>query len=431
MKNTAMQQRVAAAPGWPLRYRIIGLCVLSALISFMDRVSVSVAIIPMAADFGWDHATSGMVLSAFFVGYVSTQVVGGWLAYRHGTRIVLGCAVLLWSLFTFLTPLAAGLSLFALLAVRIGMGAGEGVGFPAAYHLFAHWVPAQERTRAVTLLGGAVPLGTVIALMLAPWIAANWGWQAIFYTFGGLGLIWFFAWHRAVTDTPKEHPRITAEELSHIREGTVPPAAGEPIPWRLLLSSKANWAIIINSFCHAWGFYVLLAWLPTYFHQVLDIRLADLGPYTMLPYATMAVTTVLGGSFADGLLRKGFSVTFVRKLMQSLGMFGPAFFLILLSGDIRSPLHALVLLCCTLGVTALAYAGYCANQLDIGPRYAGVLLGISNTASQIPGIIGVALTGFIVDATGSWSSVFLIAAGVYVVGGVVWLLMATGERVFE
>jgi len=159
--------------------------------------------------------------------------------------------------------------------------------------------------------------------------------------------------------------------------------------------------------------------------------MADLGPYTMLPYVTMIVMTVLGGVFADSLLRKGFSVTFVRKLMQSLGMLGPAFFLILLSGSIPSPLHALVLLCCTLGLTALAYSGYAVNQLDIGPRYAGVLLGISNTASQIPGIVGVSLTGIIVDATGSWSAVFLIAAGVYVVGAVVWLLMATGERVFE
>jgi len=421
----------SAAKCWPRRYRVIGLCALSALISFMDRVSVSVSIIPMAGDFGWNHATSGMVLSAFFVGYVATQILGGWLAFRYGAKVVLGYAVLLWSLFTFLTPPAAALSIYALFAARIGMGAGEGVGFPAAYQLFAHWVPALERTRAVTLLGGAVPLGTVIALLLAPWIVVNWGWQAIFYAFGGLGLVWFVAWRYEVTDTPGQHPRITAAELSYICENTVPPSPKEPIPWRLLLSSKANWAIIINSFCHAWGFYVILAWLPTYFHQVLNIRMADLGPYTMLPYVTMIVMTVLGGVFADSLLRKGFSVTFVRKLMQSLGMLGPAFFLILLSGSIPSPLHALVLLCCTLGLTALAYSGYAVNQLDIGPRYAGVLLGISNTASQIPGIVGVSLTGIIVDATGSWSAVFLIAAGVYVVGAVVWLLMATGERVFE
>jgi ACS family sodium-dependent inorganic phosphate cotransporter len=385
----------------------------------------------MAGDFRWSHAIAGMVLSAFFVGYLATQILGGWLAHQYGGKLVLGYAVMLWSLFTFLTPLAAATSLYALLITRIGMGVGEGVAFPAIYSLYARWVPAQERATAVSLTGGAIPTGIAIALILAPWIAVRFGWAAIFYIFGALGLMWYALWRYEATDSPADHPRIAATELSLIRESTSPSAAKEPIPWKLLLSKKPVWAIIINHFCSDWGFYVILSWLPTYFHQALNIRLADIGPYAALPYVIMSVTMIVGGRIADGLLRNGFSVTFVRKLMQTAASIGPAVFLLVLSRGVHSPLHALVLMCCTLGFASLAYSGALVNHLDIGPRYAGVLLGLSNTAAQIPGIVGVTLTGFIIDATGSWSAVFLIAAAVYVFGAAVWLVAATGDRVFK
>ncbi|MFT7651062.1 MAG: ACS family sodium-dependent inorganic phosphate cotransporter, partial [Candidatus Azotimanducaceae bacterium] len=135
---------VANSSGWPARYTIILLAALAVFICYMDRVIISIAIIPMASDFNWSPEEQGRVLSSFFVGYLLTQVAGGWLAERYGGKIVLGTGVVFWSLFTMLTPVAAAGGLTALLVTRVIMGVGEGITFPSIYAMFGRWVPETE-----------------------------------------------------------------------------------------------------------------------------------------------------------------------------------------------------------------------------------------------------------------------------------------------
>jgi ACS family sodium-dependent inorganic phosphate cotransporter len=415
---------------WPRRFMLVVLCFLSTFICYIDRVNISVAIIPMADEFGWDQTTRGIVLSSFFYGYLATQVLGGWLADRFGGKIVLGLGVVWWSVFTLLTPPAAYVSLAALCLARVGMGLGEGVAFPAIHNLYARWVPVHERARSVALNASGIPLGTVAALLLTPALVVAWGWPAVFYACSILGFVWYAVWHFAVTPTPETHPTIHTSELQFLREHVPPVPQNERIPWGVLLTKAPVWAIIINHFCSNWGFYVILTWLPTYFHQALGVDIVQVGVYTILPWLVMFLMANVAGWTADHLLQQGFSLTSVRKLMQSIGFLGAAVFLTMV-GRVSTPTEAIVYMSCTLGLGSFALSGFGVNHLDIGPRYAGILLGFSNTAGTIPGIVGVTLTGLILDATGSWSLVFLISAGVYVLGLLVWLLFATGERVFE
>lgn len=415
---------------WPRRFILIGLCFFSTFICYIDRVNMSVAIIPMAEEFQWDQTTRGIVLSSFFYGYLATQVLGGWLADRYGGKVILGFGVLWWSIFTLLTPPAAAVSLTVLFIARVGMGLGEGVAFPAIYNLFARWAPVHERARFVALNTSGIPLGTVGALFLTPLIVLAWGWQWVFYLFGLLGFIWFLSWYFFATDSPETHPTIHATEMQFIRDNRPPVPKNERTPWGPLLSKAPTWAIIINHFCSNWGFYVILTWLPTYFKQALGVDMSKVGIYTVLPWLVMFIMGNIAGWAADMLLKRGFSVTFVRKLMQSIGFFGAATFVSLVGFATTVP-QAVTFMCGGLGLGAFALSGFGVNHLDIGPRYAGILLGFSNTAGTIPGIIGVTLTGMILDATGSWQLVFLISAGIYVFGAIVWLLFSTGERVFE
>jgi MFS family permease len=142
---------------WPRRYNVVLLSTLAVFVCYIDRVNISVAIIPMAADLDWGMRTQGMVLSSFFVGYLLLQIVGGLLADRFGGKVVLGVGVLLWSLFTILTPPAASIGLGLLLATRILMGMGEAVTFPSIYSLYSRWVPITERSRAVGLANSGIP----------------------------------------------------------------------------------------------------------------------------------------------------------------------------------------------------------------------------------------------------------------------------------
>ena len=148
----------AASPRWPKRSTLIALCAAAVFICYVDRVNISLAIGRMASDFGWNKTTSGLVMSSFFIGYLLTQIPGGWLAGRFGGKPVLAGGVLLWSLFTLLTPPAAFAGFATLIAARIVMGFGEGVTFPAIYALFARWVPPAQRSRAVGLVFSAIPL---------------------------------------------------------------------------------------------------------------------------------------------------------------------------------------------------------------------------------------------------------------------------------
>jgi len=415
---------------WPRRYTTIGLCFCATFICYIDRVNMSVAVIPMAEQFGWDQTVRGFVLSSFFIGYMATQVLGGFLSDRFGGKIVLGMGVLLWSAFTLLTPPAAMLGLTMLLLARIGMGLGEGVAFPSIYTLFARWVPASERTRAIGLNFSGIPLGTVAALLLTPLIVARFGWEWAFYSFGILGFIWYVFWHTRVSRSPETHPTISKRELEHIQADLGAPPPPVAIPWRLLLSKAPIWAIIVNHFCVNWGNYVILSWLPTYVVQELNVDIASVGLYTVIPFIASFVFINVAGWVADRLMQTRLSITAVRKVMQTIGCAGPALFLILI-GSVTTAEGAIALMACVMGLAAFAMGGFGVNHLDVAPRYAGVLMGISNTAGTLPGIVGVVATGFILDATGSWAIVFGTAAGVYLFGLAIWLLFATGEKIVD
>lgn len=420
----------APAGYWSRRWILVSGCFLAIFVCYIDRVNISYAILPMAAEYGWDTATQGWVLSSFFVGYLATQLLGGWWAAHIGGRALLTFGVLWWSLFTILTPLAASFSFGALIGARIGMGLGEGVAFPAIYQLLGRWIPPHERARAAALNGSGIPLGTVAATLLTPWLVGSFGWPAVFHACGAVGLLWYAFWHFTSSERLEDAPGIHPSEIAYIRAHTATAIVKPVVPWGRIFRSSAVWALVFNHFCANWGFYVILSWLPRYFADVHGLDLKGAGYASLLPWVVMFAMTNVGAQLADGLLKRGRSVTFVRKLMQSIGFFGAAAALLAIGQAHTVPL-AIGLMCVALGLGSFALSGFGSNHLDIAPRYAGALMGLSNTAGTLPGVIGVAVTGYILAATGSWPLVLGIAAGLYVAGGIVWLIFSTGEKLFD
>lgn len=403
------------------------LCFFSTLICYIDRVNISVAIIPMAEHFGWSDTQRGLVLSSFFVGYLVTQVAGGSLAARFGGKMVLGFGVLWWSLFTLLTPLSAVASFPMLIATRILMGVGEGVAFPATYNLLGRWVPLKERSRAAAFNLSAISMGTLLAVSTTPFIILAFGWEAVFYLFGATGFIWALFWWPLAGDRPAKplDPQISALDGEPHPVAT---AEKKRIPWRRILGRREVWAIIVAHFSNNWGLYVLLAWLPSYFSSQLGVNLRSVWIYISLPWIANFILGNLSGWLADRLIASGRSVTFVRKSMQVVGSGAPAIGLLLLA-QTQDVIMAVTLLTLSIGLAAFSFAGFASNHLDVSPRHAGAIFGISNTAGTIPGIIGVALTGVLVDATGSYASAFYVTAGIYLAGLLVYLLFGTGKKI--
>jgi MFS family permease len=181
------------------------------MLCYLDRVSISVAIIALAREKGYDAAAQGLVLSAFFWGYLWTQLAGGLMADRFGGKRILALGVAIWSAATFLTP-AASVSFAALLCARALLGVGEGFNFPAIHSLAARWTLAAERARAITLNFSGMFAGTVIAFLASPIIITNLGWRALFYISGALGAAWLTAWAVKAADRPEVCPGVSAGE---------------------------------------------------------------------------------------------------------------------------------------------------------------------------------------------------------------------------
>lgn len=420
------------SPWWeqfPKRWAVVLLCFSAFLLCNMDRVNMSIAILPMSKEFNWNSATVGLIQSSFFWGYLLTQIVGGIWADKFGGKPVLGFGVVWWSVATVLTPVAARIGLPFLLIMRAFMGIGEGVAMPAMNNMLSKWIPVSERSRSLAFVYSGMYLGSVTGLAVSPILIQKFGWPSVFYSFGSLGSIWFALWLKKAYSSPKEDPELRAEEKRHILGGSISKEAVSFIPWKLILSKAPVWALIISHFCHNWGTFILLTWMPTYYNQVLKFNLTESGLFCVLPWLTMAVFANIGGWIADTLVSKGLSITAVRKIMQSIGFLGPAFFLTQLS-HVRTPAMAVLCMACSQGSDAFSQSGLYSNHQDIGPRYAGVLLGLSNTAGVLAGVFGTAATGYILQR-GSWDDVFKVAVVLYIIGTLVWNLFATGEKVLE
>lgn len=414
---------------FPKRWGIVILCFSAFLICNMDRVNMSIAILPMSAEFNWSPATVGLIQSSFFWGYLLTQIAGGIWADTVGGKSVLGFGVVWWSIATALTPIAAKIGLPFLLVVRAFMGIGEGVAMPAMNNILSKWVPVEERSRSLALVYSGMYLGSVTGLAFSPLLIHNFGWPSVFYSFSSLGTVWFAVWSNKAHSSPLEDPELSAEEKKLIEGKSVLKEPVTAIPWQLILSKPPVWALIISHFCHNWGTFILLTWMPTYYNQVLKFNLTESGLLCVLPWLTMAFSANIGGWIADTLVKKGLSVTVVRKTMQSIGFLGPAFFLTQLS-HVHSPAMAILCMTCSQGTDAFSQSGLYSNHQDIGPRYAGVLLGLSNTAGVLAGVLGTAATGYILQH-GSWDDVFKVSVVLYLVGTLVWNLFSTGEKILD
>ena len=414
-------------PRWPQRYTVVALFFLGTALCYIDRVSISVAIIPLARQFGYDSTAQGLVMSAVFWGYLWTQLVGGWMADRFGGHRVLAAGVAIWSLATFVTPFAAAATFSALLAARVLLGLGEGVNFPSIHSLTARWTLPSERARVLSVNYSGMYVGTVAALSASPLIIKSLGWPALFYISGALGAAWVAVWMRMAADRPEASSRIGAAELELIVSMRTAAPRAVRVPWAAIAREKAVWAIVVAHFCSNFGFNILLLWMPTYLHHTFAVPLERVGGYSIIPWIATFFVISFSGWLADALIARGFGVGTVRKSMQSAAFSIGAISLMAVPAA-TSPAMAVAMLTVAASANGISSAAFGVNHLDVAPTYAGILMGISNTIATIPGIIGVAATGMIVQATRSFSAVFFLIAAIYGLGMFLYLRWASGEQ---
>ncbi|KAF8069573.1 ANTR6 [Scenedesmus sp. PABB004] len=413
----------------PSRHKVVLAGALSFVICNMDKVNMSVAIIPMAQDFGWSPSVAGLVQSAFFWGYIISQLPGGYLTSAHGGRRVMPAGVAMWSLATAAVPLLAG-TVPGLCLSRAAVGLGEAVAPSAATDMVARLVPASERSTAVSFVFGGLHVGSILGLLAAPYLITHVGWPAVFVTFGAAGAAWVLWFEQLVAGIAAADPDAAAALTADRLGGAAAPAADAGghghaagplagrVPWRAFLRSRAVRALMFTHFANNWFHYTMLAWLPTYFTDTMSVDLMHAAQTALLPPLAGVAASAVAGPAADALIGRGVPVPAVRKLAQCTAFLVPAACLAAAGAQQGSePGAAVALITAALGISSFSLAGlYCTHQ-DLSPKYASALLGLTNTSGAVPGILGVAVTGWIYDTTGSWAAalfyptIFFLATG--------------------
>lgn len=420
------------------RYIIVFATFMATFAAYVERVGFSIAFTDMAKHAGIDEKVKGTVLSAFYWGYALSQIPGGWAAQRYGGRVMLILCFASWSAVSILTPTNAKNSMTIIIA-RVCIGVAQGFLIPAVHTVLSQWIPPHERARAVSLTTSGMYLGSAAAMLVLPSLAAMFGAASLLRIVGGLGVAWLALWMVVGREIPHRETVIPLSTLDMRGSNGAGGSKGRPgpTPYRRMMSNSAVWAIVINNFSFHYAFYVIMNWLPTYFNSVLNVELSSLGSTKTVPYLVMFAMSNAGGWAGDWLItRRKRQVGTARKVVNTIGFLASAGSLMLMPGA-GSISYGVFVTTLTLGCLGFSRGGFSVNHMDIAPKYAGIVMGISNTAGTVAGVIGVAVTGYILDWYGGsknvagWYAAHAVSAAICVQAMMVFNLFARGERMFD
>jgi ACS family glucarate transporter-like MFS transporter len=396
------------------RYRVGALLFLLAVITFLDRICISVAGPRIQENLHIGPEQWGWVVGVFAIGYAVFEIPGGWMGDRFGPRIILTRIVLWWSAFTALTGAISSYSL--LLLTRFSFGAGEAGAFPNAAASIASWFPASERGRAFGFFSVAMQIGGALSPLLVVPIQIRYGWRASFYVFALLGVVWAVVWFIWFRNTPREKQGVTSSELNEV--GDAPERQEHGLPWGLAVRSGNFWAILLMGLSFGYGNYFFLAWLPTYLVRARNFSERDL-LFSTLPFMFGACANVGSGVTSDFLLKR-FGLKAARCRIGMIGLSCGGLFA-LLAAVTPSKWGTLLLLC-------MSYAGLSFHWpmsfpvcIDVARKFPGSMAGAQNTAAQVGSFLSGVVFGYVAKISGSYDLPLILMAPVLGFGALIWL----------
>lgn len=408
-------------------FLVFWLFVLSA-VSYLDRVNISIAGGNIAEAYHLSEVQLGKVFSAMLVGYALFQTVGGRLADRFGTRLVLTGGVIWWGIFTALTALVpahlAG-ALLAFMAVRFFLGAGEAVIYPSANQFIARWIPVSERGLANGWIFAGVGAGAGLTPPLITYLMVHYGWRSSFWVCSVVGLLAGAIWFFAARDTPAEHSEVSAHELAVIQSGlTMNPSQGTHstnerlVSWSSVIRSKNVWAVTVSYFCYGYVAWIFFSWFYRYLAKVRGLDLKASAFYSMLPFLAMLVCCLFGGTLNDRLTRLH-GPRIGRCILAAFAIALCGVFLAF-GAQVHSARVASVILAGGAGALYLSQSSFWSVTADIAGASSGSVSGFMNTGNQVGAAITAVLTPWIGTHFG-WTQSFLAGAALCLLGAASWL----------
>lgn len=426
-----------------IRWTICGLLFLAATINYIDRQVIGILKPTLQTEFGWSELDYADIIFAFQLAYAIGYVAAGRLIDRLGTRRGFALALIVWSLAATAhawapaygpaiaamlsgAGLAYSASVAGFIAARFVLGLGESGNFPAALKTVAEWFPRRERALATGIFNAGTNVGALVTPLAVPFITMHYGWEGAFIATGLLGFGWLLLWWM-VYEHPDRHTRVGSAERALICSDAAEPV--QKIPWLTLLPHRQTWAFAIAKFLTDPIWWLYLFWIPDFFSRVYGLSLTELGPPLVCIYLVADLGSVGGGWLSSTLVRRGFTLNAARKTAMLICAL--AVVPIVAASQIQSLWGAVALI----SIAAAAHQGWSANLFtlpsDTFPRAAvGSVVGIGGTAGAIGGMLIAKITGYVLEFTGSYLPVFIIAGVTYLVAlAVVHILLPRLEPV--
>ena len=406
------------------RWTVCGLIFAATTINYMDRQVLGILAPTLEKSFGWNEIEYSRIVMAFQAAYAIGLLGFGRLIDRIGTRHGYAVSIFAWSVAAVAHALARGVWGFGV--ARFALGLGEAGNFPAAVKAVTEWFPRRERALATGIFNSGSNVGAILAPLLVPWITIHYGWQMAFIVLGATGFVWLFFWYWLYA-IPGKSRRVSPEELAHIHSD--PPEPGpDNIPWRMLLRYRQTWAFVVGMSFSApiWWFY--LYWLPKFLHQQYGLDLANLGPPLVVIYTMTTVGSIGGGWLSGSLLKRGWSVNASRKtaLLVCALCVVPVVF--------AAQASNLWMATFLIGLAASAHQGWAANLFtlvsDLFPKQAvASVVGLGGMFGSIAAVAFSQSAGLILQSTGSYWSLFIMAGSAYLLAlGIMQLLIPNMNR---
>jgi MFS transporter, ACS family, D-galactonate transporter len=380
------------------RSKVLLLMFLGAAINYMDRANIGIAAPLIAKHFQLNDAQMGIILSSVLWSYTLAQIPMGILIDKFGTRVTIFIGVMIWSIMTVFTGLGTGFA--SLLLFRILMGFGEAPTFPGFGRVVSQWFPPSERGRANASFISAVMFGSAFTPPLVTYFMLSYGWSSAFYVTGIISLIWAFVWWKYFRNRPAESSYVSREEIQVIGDNDEKYAPAN-IPWYGLLRYRNVWALMIGLFAIDYVLYIFVSWLPTFLVKSKHLTLSKTGFVAMIPYIIAFVLTWIFGLMSDRLVRKGWSAL---KAIRTLAVIGMVISMsILLAVQVENISWVILFLSLALaGVMATNGVIWALPAAISKPNYVGRIGALQNFAGNIGGTLAPLITGFILQATGSF-----------------------------
>lgn len=384
-----------------MRRRIVFFGASIAFLSFLDRAAISQAAPAIMRDLHLSSVQMGIVFSAFGITYALGEIPAGWLCDRFGARLMLTRVIVLWSFFTAATGLAWNFP--SLVASRLLFGAGESGCFPSLARVFSVWLTPKERNSAEGIKAASARWGAAItpALMAALFTFLNW--RMIFAVFGAVGLVSATAFWITFRDRPVSR---SSEYAS--------------ISWLKLARSRSAWLLGLQWFCHYYGFYFYITWLPVYLLKARGLDLRHEAAAASLPLLMAGLGSLIAGFILPSVIRKLNSAVRARRIF-GYAAYGGAALLLAAFTQINNPFAAIVILSLSSFAAEFSSPITWTTAMDIGGEHVGSVSGLMNMLGHLGGTIAPTVTGLLLTYTGNaWNAAFYASALIYAAGALCW-----------